>query len=124
MLADGHGVVCLVYSVILTKGIQNIINDMDVKDNTLLSEHGYATQELINVILVGRASSNVFNGEQDLGDNYIIKGIHKQSEVGFLTLYEAYGYFQVGSYFKNPKLPIWIICSESHYSVIFSTDFS
>lgn len=58
-----HGVVCLVYSVILTKGIDNIINEMDIKDNALLTEHGYASQELINVMLVGRASSNVFNGE-------------------------------------------------------------
>lgn len=57
-----------------------------------------------------------------MGDNFIIKGIHKQSDVGFLTLFEAYGYFQVGQYLKSPKLPIWIICSESHYSVIFATD--
>jgi hypothetical protein len=45
------------------------------------------------VLLVGRASSNVFDGEKDLGDNYILKGIHKPSEIGFLTLFEAYGYF-------------------------------
>ncbi len=25
---------------------------------------------------------------------------------------------------KSPKLPIWIICSESHYSVIFSPDIN
>ena len=25
---------------------------------------------------------------------------------------------------KRPVLPIWIVCSESHYSVIFSTDLS
>jgi hypothetical protein len=49
---------------------------MDIKDNALLTEHGYASQELINIILVGKASSNCFNGEQDLGDNFIIKGIH------------------------------------------------
>eukprot|EP00347_Sterkiella_histriomuscorum_P020281 403338405 len=122
--AEGHGVILLVYSVIMTKGIQNIINDMDMKDNCLLTEHGYASQELINIILVGKAASNVFNGDKDMGDNFILKGIHKQSEIGFLTLYEAYGYFQVGTYYKNPKVPIWLICSESHYSVIFSTDFS
>jgi hypothetical protein len=59
-----------------------------------------------------------------MGDNFIIKGIHKQSEIGFLTLFEAYGYFQVGYNLKMPKLPIWIVCSESHYSVIFSTDYT
>lgn len=75
---------------------------MDLKDKALLTEHGYASQELINVILVGRASSNVIDGERDLGDNFILRGIHKQGEIGFLTLFEAYGYFQVGSYLKNP----------------------
>ena len=44
-------------------------------------------------MLVGRACSNVFDGDRDLGDNYIIKGVHKESEIGFLTLFEAYGYF-------------------------------
>lgn len=83
----------MVYSVILTRGLQNIIEDMDIKDNSLLTEHGYASQELINIILVGKASSNVFDGDKDMGDNFIIKGIHKQSEIGFLTLFEAYGYF-------------------------------
>ena len=75
-------------------------------------------------MLVGRAASNVFDGDKDMGDQFVIKGVHRQAEVGFLTLFEAYGYFQVGQYLKCPKLPIWIICSESHYSVIFSPDIS
>lgn len=41
-----------------------------------------------------------------------------------MTLYEAYGYFEVGTYYKNPKLPIWIICSESHYSLLFTLDIN
>lgn len=66
---------------------------MDIKDNSLLTEHGYASQELLNVLLVGKAVSNVFNGDKDMGDNFIIKGVHKNSSIGFLTLFEAYGYF-------------------------------
>jgi hypothetical protein len=41
--ADGHGVILLVYSVILTKGLDNIKSDMDIQDNALLTEHGYAS---------------------------------------------------------------------------------
>ena len=26
---------------------------------------------------------------------------------------------QVGTYMKTPKYPIWVICSESHFSVLF-----
>ncbi|TNV73474.1 hypothetical protein FGO68_gene15445 [Halteria grandinella] len=121
---EGHGAILLVYSVIQTRGIRNILDDMDMRENSLLTEHGYASQELINIILIGKATSNVFDGDKDMGDNFIIKGIHKQSDIGFLTLFEAYGYFQVGQYLKNPRVPIWIVCSESHYSVLFSTDFT
>lgn len=67
----------LVYSIIMTKGIQNIYEDMDMKENSLLTEHGYASQELINVILVGKAASNVFDGDKDMGDNFILKGINR-----------------------------------------------
>ena len=28
---------------------------------------------------------------------------------------------QVGTYLKTPKYPIWVVCSESHFSVLFST---
>ena len=73
-------------------------------------------------MLVGMARSNVHDGDKDLGDNFILKGIQKQADVGFLTLYEHYGYFQVGKCLKQPKLPIWIICSESHYSILFSVN--
>lgn len=111
------------YSVILTRGLENIKNEIDMEMNYLLTEHGYAAQELINIMLIGRASSNVTNGDQDMGEGLILHGIHKQSEIGFLTLFEAYEYFVVGDFYKTPKLPIWIVCSESHYSVIFSAEF-
>ncbi len=77
MAPDGHGCILLVYSIILTRGINNILSDMDMRENSLLTEHGYASQELINIILIGKATSNVFDGDQDMGDNFIIKGIHK-----------------------------------------------
>jgi hypothetical protein len=37
-----------------------------------------------------------------------------------LTLFEAYDYLVVGSFLKDPERPIWVICSESHYSVLFA----
>ena len=48
---------------------------MDLSENALINEHGYATQELINVMLVGKACSNVHNGDKDMGDNFILKGV-------------------------------------------------
>jgi|Transcript_7405 hypothetical protein len=90
----------------------------------LINEHGYASQELINIMLVGRACSNVHDGDKDLGDGMVLKGIPRKSEIGFLTFFEHFGYFEVGEHLKRPTLPIWIVCSESHYSIMFSTNFS
>ena len=73
----GPGVVCLVYSVILTKGAAELTADMDMENIVLINEYGYASQELINTMLVGRASTNVHDGDTDLGDNFILKGIHR-----------------------------------------------
>jgi hypothetical protein len=95
---------------------------MDLEGGTLLNEHGYASQEIINLMLIGQARSNVHDGDKDLGEGFVLKGIEKKSDVGFLTFFEAFGYFTVGENLKTPRVPIWIICSESHYSVIFSVD--
>ena len=95
---------------------------MDLEGSTLLNEHGYASQEVINLMLVGAAKSNVHDGDKDLGDGFVLKGVEKQADVGFLTFFEAFGYFTVGEYLKTPRLPIWIVCSESHYTILFSVD--
>jgi len=73
-------------------------------------------------MLTGEAKTNVHDGERDLGDNFILKGVNKNSDVGFLSFFEAFGYFTVGENLKTPKVPIWIVCSESHYTVMFSVD--
>ena len=91
--AKSHGVILLVYSVILTRGVDQVRKDMDLEENALLNEFGYASQELINLMLVGRAASNVHDGDKDMGEDLILKGIHRQSEIGFLTFFEHFGYF-------------------------------
>jgi len=65
-------------------------------ETTLINKYGYASQELINTILVGRASSNVHDGDMQMADDIVLKGIHRQSEVGYLTYFEFFGHFEVG----------------------------
>ncbi|KAG9466142.1 hypothetical protein GDO78_017146, partial [Eleutherodactylus coqui] len=97
--------------------------DFDVPTNCLIGAHAYCTQELVNLILTGRAVSNVFNDVMELdsgkGNLTILKGISHRSDIGFLSLFEHYNVCQVGSYLKTPKYPIWVVCSESHFSVLF-----
>jgi len=44
-------------------------------------------------MLVGKACSNVHDGDKDMGEGMILKGLEQQSEIGFLTFFEHYGYF-------------------------------
>ena len=41
--------------------------------------------------------------------------------VGLLSQLEALRYLEVGHYFKQPSHPIWVVASESHYSLLFAT---
>lgn len=63
-VVDGCGVILLLYSVILSIGVETIQAQMDRKETTLIGAHGYCTQELVNLLMTGVASSNVFDGEQ------------------------------------------------------------
>lgn len=51
-----------------------------------------------------------------------LRGLSRQSEIGFLTLMEQLRYCTVGSFYKNPKNPVWVIASETHLSVLFSNE--
>jgi hypothetical protein len=115
----GHGLILFLLSVILSRGIDRIQSDMDHPSNTLLGRHSYCTQELVNLILIGSAISNIHNHNINFGDT-ILKGATKQSSVGQLSLFEHYDNLTVGTFFKNPIYPVWVVCAESHYTVIFS----
>ncbi|XP_068242302.1 uncharacterized protein [Palaemon carinicauda] len=120
------GCVVLLLSVLLSRGVENVKIDMDAGGGNLVNIHGYSSQEIINLMLTGRATTNTFNGEQILGTDpeqrVVLHGIQHKSEIGFLSLFEHYDCYKVGSYLKSPQFPIWVICCESHFSVIFSRD--
>jgi len=92
---------------------------MDEKTNKLMGMHGYCTQDMVNLLIHGRAVSNVFNDSVFL-DSLELRGPNKRNDIGLLSLFEHYKSCEVGSYYKTPKYPIWVVCSESHFSVIFS----
>ena len=126
---SGCGVLLFVYSAILTRGISNVRSDMDVSDTPLLAPHvsffslsslpllssilthsltrtkKYCSQELVNLMTTGRATSNVFDGTMNLEGN-ILKGIANRGTIGLLTLMEKMGYCQVGNHLKSPVYPV------------------
>ncbi|CDR97360.1 Protein FAM188A [Babesia bigemina] len=119
------GVMSLTLSVLATRGVENVRNDMDDPSMPMVGIYGHSSQELVNLLLQGRAVSNVFDGEKVLQDGdkslpYKLKGIPGVGCVGFLSEREASRHCAVGSYYKYPKFPVWVLASFSHYTALFA----
>ncbi len=130
----GPGVAMLLYSVLLTRGIAMVRQDADFATSLILP-NGYCAQELVNLLLFGRATSNVFDGERFTGgdDGARLRGVQRTSPIGFLTLFERQGSLLraanaegveslvvVGRRLKHPVAPIFVVQSEAHYSVLWA----
>ncbi|CAJ0964414.1 unnamed protein product [Ranitomeya imitator] len=114
------GVLLFLYSVILTKGIENVKNEIEDAEEPLIDPvYGHGSQSLINLLLTGHAVSNVWDGDRECSGMKLL-GIHSQAQVGFLTLMESLRYCKVGNFLKSPKCPIWVIGSETHLTVFFT----
>ena len=57
------GVLLLLWSVLLSRGLARVAADMD-EAAPLVARFGHCTQELLSLMLTGTASSNVFDGVQ------------------------------------------------------------
>jgi len=129
MAPKGCGVILFCYSLVLSRGLDRVRKDADPGFGFMqpfIGEFDYASQELVNLGMTGCAFSNVFDGVKELkGDKeedcIRLVGIESISKIGFLTLFEHYGHVEVGNNYKSPRYPIWVVCSESHYSVFFQT---
>lgn len=118
MEPDGHGLLCWMLSCILTRGVQRVQRDMDV-ESPLIVEHGYCSQELVNLMMSGCATSNVHDGEIQHGEDLVLRGFPSPLPVGFLSYMEHRKLLTVGGYGKSPTFPVWVINHESHYTTLF-----
>lgn len=122
VLEERFGVLLLLYSVILTRGVENVTAELnDVHEPLIDNTYGYGSQSLINLMLTGSATAHVFDNFEDVG-GMRLQGLSQQSDIGFITLMEQMRYCTVGSFFKNPKSPVWVMGSETHLSVLFSDE--
>eukprot|EP00927_Polykrikos_kofoidii_P078628 TRINITY_DN75435_c0_g1_i1.p1 TRINITY_DN75435_c0_g1~~TRINITY_DN75435_c0_g1_i1.p1 ORF type:complete len:568 (+),score=85.73 TRINITY_DN75435_c0_g1_i1:145-1704(+) len=128
-LAGPMGVVSFLCSVLLSRTLTAIRDDMDDPSTPLIGLHGHCSQELVNLMLIGEATSNVFDGNRWLGDDpssgLLLRGVDgdrvEVPPVGYLTELEAMRYVSVGNLYKYPELPIWVLGSPTHYMLLFST---
>ncbi|MBN3305658.1 MINY3 hydrolase, partial [Amia calva] len=118
------GVLLFLYSVILTKGIENIKNEIEDAAEPLIDPvYGHGSQSLINLLLTGHAVSNVWDRDRECS-GMKLRGVLEQASVGFLTLMESLRYCKVGAFLKSPKFPIWILGSETHLTVFFAKEMA
>lgn len=71
-----------------------MIGDMDDETAPLVGPGGACSLELVNLLITGRAVSNVFDNDLQL-DSCLLKGISKRSEIGFLSIFEHFNSCQV-----------------------------
>ncbi|XP_010912411.1 uncharacterized protein [Elaeis guineensis] len=117
------GAILFLISALLSRGLESIQEDRDDPSLPLVTApFGHASQEIVNLLLCGQAVANVFDGRMDLGGGMFLKGIPTKVEVGFLSLLESLNFCKVGQFLKCPKWPIWVVGSESHYTVLFALD--
>lgn len=122
VLSEQFGVLLVLYSVVLTRGVESVKAELNDTGEPLIDNtYGYGSQSLINLMLTGSATAHVFDNFEDVG-GMRLQGLSQQSEIGFITLMEQLRYCTVGSFFKNPKSPVWVMGSETHLSVLFSDE--
>ncbi|XP_078005800.1 ubiquitin carboxyl-terminal hydrolase MINDY-3 [Phascolarctos cinereus] len=121
MWANKFGVLLFLYSVILTKGIENIKNEIEDSTEPLIDPvYGHGSQSLINLLLTGHAVSNVWDGDRECSG----MTFHYLVEDKSVPIVESFTGSEVGSYLKSPKFPIWIVGSETHLTVFFAKDMA
>lgn len=120
VFGTNYDIVAFLYSVILTKGANLIMSEQQDIDETLIDPvHGHGSQSLINLLLTGIATQNVFDGNKDLC-GLELQGIASRGSVGFLSFLECLHYVKVGAFLKEPEYPVWVLGSETHLTVLFS----
>ncbi|KAJ8984143.1 hypothetical protein NQ317_017793 [Molorchus minor] len=115
------GVLLFLYSVIASKGLEQVKSESDSQDSLIDETYGYGSQSLINLMITGRATTYVWDHEQDVG-GLKLRGIEKQSQIGFITIMEYHRFCTVGSFYKNPIHPVWVVASDTHLTVLFSDE--
>jgi len=119
------GTVLFLYSLILTRGVENVQNDMLIgtKGNgtgLIVGNWALCSQALVNLCLIGQALPEV--------DDETMSRYSKNIDIGFLTYEEVEnmtfgsGFTLLTDRFKHPTYPIWVLHGGDHYTTLFGFD--
>jgi len=120
-LASPVGALCFLCSSLFSRRLGRFNAERDDATPPLIDPHfGHCCQEVLNLMILGQGVSNLFDGERDLGGGFLLRGVSSRPPVGLLSEMEALRYLAVGSLYKQPLCPVWVVASQSHFSVLFS----
>ncbi|XP_051814042.1 inactive ubiquitin carboxyl-terminal hydrolase MINDY-4B [Acanthochromis polyacanthus] len=132
----GHGVILFLYSLICSRTVDRLKEDLDSTTSHLLYlslGNFVCRQALLNLLLTGKATPHIFNGTLYFDEDgrpleRPLQGVKSRSDIGFLhwsrEQMDRGRLPQVGSMLKTPRFPVWICCINSSYSVLFSLNRS
>ena len=58
------------------------LDEMDGENSPLIGAHGYCSQEMVNMLLTGQASSNTFDGQVVLKQDGITRPCERNGQIG------------------------------------------
>jgi len=124
MFRNEFGILRLVYSLVLSRGVDQIQKDInDDAENPLIgSNRGLCSFELMSLLLRGNASADIgaFNqvtrAPQDWNRDEVLGG------VGMLSAeFEKRVGVQICNALKIPKAPVWIVHGGDHFTVMIAS---
>ncbi|XP_067014297.1 inactive ubiquitin carboxyl-terminal hydrolase MINDY-4B isoform X2 [Anabrus simplex] len=124
----GPGALLLLYSAVLTRGLDKVVADMDQAQTSLIGAAEEGSACVVMLLLTGRATPYLHNGVLYVGDeeHYALPrwGVLSRGEVGLLLWDEARedDAAQPGSRLKTPSLPVWVASGAGHFGLLFSTN--
>ena len=114
------GLMLLLLSLFATRN--HLREEFDDPDGTTLTVgYGNCSQELMNLVLTGQAVTNVFDFNQQLGDDLTFCGVSARSSIGYLTQQESLGHCEVGHFYKSPYFPIWVVGLTSQFVLLWGS---
>lgn len=128
----GPGALLLLYSAVVTRGMENLRNDLDApKGAHLMGPYEEGSLNMVTLLLTGRATPYLHNGVVYVGDedHYALPqfGILGRGSIGLLV-WEGENEAmrsasrQPGSRLKTPATPVWVSCCCGHYGVLFNSN--
>jgi hypothetical protein len=116
--------------VLYTIIFYRLIDDLD--HERLVGERDESSIQMVTLALTGRALHYFHNGVIDVDSNGDLMekpqhGVKGRCSVGFLywSKYDDDSFWhkqEMGSMLRTPKVPVWLICLNRRYAIMFSTN--